>query len=75
VTVVGRSWNRLTLPGKVVFTVVPLLLAGIVALVAAIVLLGGPVLTILSDNLAIVRFVVAATVILLITVPTAFLIM
>ena len=26
-TVVGRSWNRLTLPGKVVFTVVPLLLA------------------------------------------------
>jgi NADH-quinone oxidoreductase subunit H len=73
-TVVGRSWNRLTLPGKVVFTVVPLLVAGLVVAVAAIVLLGGPVLTVLSDNIAIVRFVVAATVILLITVPTAFLI-
>jgi hypothetical protein len=23
-TVVGKSWNRLTLPGKVIFTVVPL---------------------------------------------------
>jgi NADH-quinone oxidoreductase subunit H len=73
-TVVGRSWNRLTLPGKVVFTIVPLLLAGLVVAVAAIVLFGGPVLTVLSDNIAIVRFVVAATVILLITVPTAFLI-
>jgi NADH-quinone oxidoreductase subunit H len=73
-TVVGKSWNRLTLPGKVVFTIVPLLLAGLVVAVAAIVLFGGPVLTVLSDNIAIVRFVVAATVILLITVPTAFLI-
>jgi NADH-quinone oxidoreductase subunit H len=73
-TVVGRSWNRLTLPGKVVFTVVPLLLGALVVTVAAIVLFGGPVLTILSDNVGIVRFVVAATVILLITVPTAFLI-
>jgi NADH-quinone oxidoreductase subunit H len=73
-TVVGRSWNRLTLPGKVVFTVVPLLVAALVVAVAAIVLLGGPVLTVLSANIAIVRFVVAATVILLITVPTAFLI-
>ena len=73
-TVVGRSWNRLTLPGKVVFTAVPLLLAALVVTVAAIVLFGGPVLTVLSDNIAIVRFVVAATVILLITVPTAFLI-
>jgi NADH-quinone oxidoreductase subunit H len=62
------------LPGKVVFTIVPLLLAGLVVAVAAIVLFGGPVLTVLSDNIAIVRFVVAATVILLITVPTAFLI-
>ena len=24
-TVVARTWNRLTLPGKVIFTVVPLL--------------------------------------------------
>jgi NADH-quinone oxidoreductase subunit H len=73
-TVVSRSWNRLTLPGKVVFTVVPLLLLLTVVAVAAIVLLGPTILDILAANLEIVRFVVAVTVILLITVPTAFLI-
>src|SRR4029079_5632135 len=74
VTVVAKSWNRLTLPGKIVFTVVPLLIVMTVVAVAAIVLLGPTVVDILADNLPIVRFVVAATVILLITVPTAFLI-
>jgi len=73
-TVVGRSWNRLTLPGKVIFTIVPLLLVVTVVTVAAIVLLGPSVVDILANNMAIVRFVVAATVILLITIPTAFLI-
>jgi NADH-quinone oxidoreductase subunit H len=38
------------------------------------VVLGGPVVDVLADNLPIVRFVVAATVILLMTIPTAFLI-
>jgi NADH-quinone oxidoreductase subunit H len=73
-TVVSRSWNRLTLPGKVIFTVVPLLIVMTVVAVAAIVVLGPTVIDILSDNLPIVRFVLAATIILLITVPTAFLI-
>ena len=73
-TVISRGWDRLTLPGKVVFTVVPLLLALTVGLVAAIVLFGGPVLDILNANLPIVRFVVAVTIVLLMTVPTAFLI-
>jgi NADH:ubiquinone oxidoreductase subunit H len=73
-TVVGRSWGRLTLPGKIVFTVVPLLLLATVALVAGIVLLGEPIIEILVANLPIVRFVVAVTIILLMTVPTAFLI-
>ena len=36
-TVVGKSWNRLTLPGKIVFTVVPLLLVLTIAAIAAIV--------------------------------------
>src|SRR3954463_14225152 len=45
-----------------------------IALVVGIVILGGPVLDLLSKNLPIVRFVVAVTVILLITIPTAFLI-
>jgi NADH-quinone oxidoreductase subunit H len=74
VTVVGRSWGRLTLPGKIVFTVVPLLLLATVALVAGIVLFGEPILDILAANLPIVRFVVAVTIVLLMTVPTAFLI-
>jgi NADH-quinone oxidoreductase subunit H len=74
VTVIGRSWERLTLPGKVVFTVVPLLILLTVALVAVIVLLGEPIIEILVANLPIVRFVVAVTIILLMTIPTAFLI-
>jgi NADH-quinone oxidoreductase subunit H len=74
VTVVGRTWNRLTLPGKVVFTVVPLLAVLTVAGAITIALVAQPVIDIIVANLAIARFVVAATVILLMTVPTAFLI-
>jgi NADH:ubiquinone oxidoreductase subunit H len=73
-TVIGRSWGRLTLPGKIVFTVVPLLILATVALVAVIVLFGEPILEILVAQLPIVRFVVAVTIILLMTIPTAFLI-
>jgi NADH-quinone oxidoreductase subunit H len=50
------------------------LLALTIGLVAAIVLLGQPILDILEANLEIVRFVVAVTIVLLMTVPTAFLI-
>jgi len=74
VTVVGRSWNRLTLPGKIIFTAVPVLIVLSVSLVVALALLGGPVLDIVSRNLPIVRFVVAVTIVLLMTIPTAFLI-
>ena len=73
-TVIGRSWNWLTLPGKIVFTVVPLLLLLTVAAIALIVVFGQVIIDILVANLPIVRFVVAVTVILLITIPTAFLI-
>jgi len=74
VTVVNKSWNRLTLPGKIIFTAVPVLIVLAVATVVGIVLLGGPVLDLLSNNLPIVRFVVAVTIVLLMTIPTAFLI-
>src|SRR4029077_20707673 len=67
-------WNRLTVPGKVIFTVVPLLIVVTVVAVMAIAIVGPTVVDILAANLPIVRFVVAVTVILLITVPTAFLI-
>jgi len=74
VTVVGRSWNRLTVPGKLIFAGLPILLVMTVGLIVAVILLGGPVLDVLSDNVPILRFVVAITAILLITIPTAFLI-
>jgi NADH-quinone oxidoreductase subunit H len=73
-TVVSKSWNRLTLPGKVIFTAIPLLLLLTLGLVGGIALLGGPILDILAANIEVVRFVVAVTVILLMTIPTAFLI-
>jgi NADH-quinone oxidoreductase subunit H len=73
-TVLSRSWGRLTLPGKIVFTVVPLLIALTAGLVAVIAILGGPILDTIAANLPIVRFIAAATIILLITIPTAFLI-
>ena len=73
-TVIGQGWGRLTLPGKVVFTIVPLLIALTVGLVVAIAAFGQPILDILAANLPIVRFVVAVTIVLLMTIPTAFLI-
>ena len=73
-TVIGRGWSRLTLPGKVVFIAVPLLILLTVGLILAIQLFGQVVIDVLLANLPIVRFVVAVTVILLMTIPTAFLI-
>jgi NADH-quinone oxidoreductase subunit H len=73
-TVVGRTWERLTIPGKILAIVVPLgavLTAGLALLIA---LIGGAVVQFLVDNLPLVRFVVAATVVLLMTIPSAFLI-
>ena len=73
-TVVSRGWNRLTLPGKFLFILVPLLIVATAALLILITAFGQLAIDTLAANLPIVRFVVAATVILLITVPTAFLI-
>src|SRR4029077_8119426 len=68
------SWSRLTLPGKIIFTAVPFLIVTTVALVVGIVILAPTILDILTANLPILRFVVAVTIVLLMTVPTAFLI-
>jgi NADH-quinone oxidoreductase subunit H len=73
-TVISRSWSRLTLPGKVVFTAIPILVALTIGLVALIVVLGQPIVDTLVANLPIVRFVAAATIVLLMTIPTAFLV-
>ncbi|HET9436077.1 MAG TPA: complex I subunit 1 family protein [Candidatus Limnocylindrales bacterium] len=72
-TAVARAWGRLTLPGKVVFTVVPLLVAMTAGLIVAIAIFGGAVVDVLASNMEIVRFVGAATIILVITIPIAFL--
>jgi len=74
VTVVGKSWSRLTLPGKIIFTAVPILIVLTFGLVLAVALLGGILLDLAADNLEVVRFVVAVTAVLLMTIPTAFLI-
>ncbi|HEV7604048.1 MAG TPA: hypothetical protein VGO15_03720, partial [Candidatus Limnocylindrales bacterium] len=64
-TVVGKTWARLTLPGKVIFTAIPILLILTIGLVAGIAILGGPIVNVLAANLPIVRFVVAVTIVLL----------
>ncbi|HEY7827891.1 MAG TPA: complex I subunit 1 family protein [Candidatus Limnocylindrales bacterium] len=73
-TVVGRTWDRLTVPGKVLAVVIPLGAVLTIGLAIVIALLGGAVVQFLADNLPLVRFVVAVTVVLLMTVPSAFLI-
>jgi NADH-quinone oxidoreductase subunit H len=73
-TAVARSFNRLTLAGKILFTVIPILLVLTIGLVVVIALFGKPIVDFLAANLWLVRFVVAATAVLLMSVPTAFLI-
>src|SRR5436190_971538 len=73
-TAMARSFSRLTLTGKILFTVIPILLVLTLGLVVLIVLFGGGILDFLATNLWLVRFVVAVTVVLLPSVPTAFLI-
>jgi NADH-quinone oxidoreductase subunit H len=73
-TVLARGWSRLTLPGKVIFTAIPLLLLLGIGLALVIASLGGPLVALASQNIEVVRFLVATTLILLITVPTAFVI-
>ena len=73
-TMVGRTWDRLTIPGKVLAVVVPLGAVLTIGLAIVIAVIGGAVVQFLQDNLPLVRFVLAATVVLLMTIPSAFLI-
>jgi NADH-quinone oxidoreductase subunit H len=74
VTAVARSWGRLTLAGKLIFTILPVLIALTIALTVFLVLFGPAILEFLGANLGLVRFVVAATAILVMTIPTAFIV-
>ncbi len=73
-TTMSRAWGRLTLPGKIVFTAVPILLVLTIGLIVTIALLGGTILEILVANIGIVRFVVAVLLLLLLAPPSAFVI-
>jgi NADH-quinone oxidoreductase subunit H len=70
----GRTFDRLSMPGKIVFTVVPVLLVLGAALTAAVVVGGASAALFLSSNLPLVRFLAAATGVIVLTIPTAFLI-
>jgi len=73
-TAVTAYWNRLSVPSRVLLVAVPtLLVLGGVATVA-LALLIPPLLDFLGANPDLVRFVVAATVIIVVTIPTAFII-
>ena len=69
-----RTWDRLTLPGKALFILIPLLAVLTLGLVITLALFGQQILDILVYNLPIVRFVFAVTILMLIFVPMAFLI-
>jgi len=70
----ARSFGRMTLAGKILFTVVPILLVLTFGLIVLVVVAGKPVVDFLATNIWLVRFVVAATAVLLMSVPSAFLI-
>lgn len=73
-TVAARAWGRLTLPGRVLALLIPLVVV-LVALVIGLAPLVGPLLgAAVGDNLPFFRFLLAATAVLLLSVPTAFLI-
>jgi NADH-quinone oxidoreductase subunit H len=72
--VVGRTWSHLTIVGRILVVAVAVLAALLVPLVIVLGTFGGNILDFLGANLPLVRFVVAATAVLLMTVPTAFLI-
>jgi NADH-quinone oxidoreductase subunit H len=75
VTAISRSWGSLTTVGKVVLPLALLLLVIAPILTILLALFAGPVIVdVLTANLPIVRFVVAVTAVLLMSVPSAFLI-
>ncbi|HET9851234.1 MAG TPA: complex I subunit 1 family protein [Candidatus Limnocylindrales bacterium] len=73
-TAITRTWDQLTLPGKALAILLPLGAALTLGLVLVLVLFGQAILDILIFNLPIVRFAFAATVLLLLAPPIAFVI-
>jgi NADH-quinone oxidoreductase subunit H len=73
-TGLARTWDRLTLPGKALLVIVPLLAVLATGAVVTIALVGGAVWAAILDHLEIVRLVVAVLAVVLIFIPFAFVI-
>ncbi len=73
-SVVGASWRRMTVPGRVIAVLLAVLVALTAAIVAFAVLVGPGLVDWLAANLPFVRFLAAATGVIVLTIPTAFLI-
>jgi len=67
-----RTWGGMSSRARLLAIFIPVAIAAAVVTVGALVLLGPPFLDFLGANMPLVRFVVAAVAILLLTVPTAF---
>jgi NADH-quinone oxidoreductase subunit H len=74
VSAVARTWDQLTLPGKAIAVLLPLLVFLTAGAVITILLFGGLVLQAIVDHLEIVRMVAAVLILVLIFVPFAFVI-
>jgi NADH-quinone oxidoreductase subunit H len=74
VTALSRTWDQLTLPGKALLILIPLLAVLTTGLLVTILLFGQQILDILVYNLPIVRFVFAATILLILSPLIAFVI-
>ena len=70
-TTLGRTWSHLTLTGKVVFPLLIVLLVVGSVLAIGLALFGPAIVDILTANIGIVRFAVAATGILVFSIPAA----
>ncbi len=73
-TAISRTWDHLTVPGKALAILIPLLAVLTIGLILTIALFGQQILDILVFNLPIVRFVFAVTILMLLFIPIAFLI-
>jgi NADH:ubiquinone oxidoreductase subunit H len=73
-TAVTSYWNRLSVPSRVLLVAIPtLVILGAVATIA-LALLVPPLVDFLAANTDLVRFVVAVVLVLVLTIPTAFVI-
>ena len=73
-TALTKTWDQLTLPGKALFILIPLLAFLTAGGVITIVLFGGLIWQAILDHLEIVRLFVAVLALVLIFIPFAFVI-